>query len=127
MVIKLKKLTPKDVFKLTTTVDKETADISNIQWPFNKQAALSFINDYNTWGIRLNGSIIAGAIEVKSDGETAYFVAINYRNQGIATEAVKQIREIYSDSQLHCVINPKNASSLKVAQKAGMRIKFVNI
>ena len=127
MVIKLKKLTPKDVFKLTTTVDKETADISNIQWPFNKQAALSFINDYNTWGIWLNGSIIAGAIEVKSDGETAYFVAINYRNQGIATEAVKQIREIYSDSQLHCVINPKNASSLKVAQKAGMRIKFVNI
>jgi RimJ/RimL family protein N-acetyltransferase len=115
------------VFKLTTTVDKETADISNIQWPFNKQAALSFINDYNTWGIWLNGSIIAGAIEVKSDGETAYFVAINYRNQGIATEAVKQIREIYSDSQLHCVINPKNASSLKVAQKAGMRIKFVNI
>jgi|TARA_B100001248_G_scaffold262313_1_gene257471 RimJ/RimL family protein N-acetyltransferase len=127
MVIELKRLTPKDVFKLTTTVDKETADISNIQWPFNKQAALSFINDYNTWGIWLNGSIIAGAIEVKSDGETAYFVAINYRNQGIATEAVKQIREIYSDSQLHCVINPKNASSLKVAQKAGMRIKFVNI
>lgn len=127
MVIKLKRLTPKDVFKLIPTVDKETADISNIQWPFNKQAALSFINDYNTWGIWLNGSIIAGAVEVKSDGETAYFVAINYRNQGIATEAVKQIREIHTDSQLHCVINPINAASLKVAQKSGIRIKFVNI
>lgn len=127
MVIKLKKLTPKDVFKLITTVDKETADISNIQWPFNKQAALSFINDYNTWGIWLNGSIIAGAVEVKNDGETAYFVAKNHRNQGIATEAVKQIRKIYTDSQLHCVINPVNTASLKVAQKSGIRIKFVNI
>ena len=103
MVIKLKRLTPKDVFKLIPTVDKETADISNIQWPFNKQAALSFINDYNTWAIWLN------------------------RNQGIATEAVKQIREIHTDSQLHCVINPINAASLKVAQKSGIRIKFVNI
>ena len=84
MVITISRLSSKDIFSLTACLDKETAEQAQLQWPFHKAAAMSFIQDYNTWGIWLNGSVLAGALEIKEDGETAYFISKNYRNINIA-------------------------------------------
>lgn len=126
MNITLSRLSTKDIFQLTACLDKDTAQQAELQWPFHKAAALSFINDYNTWGIWLNGSILAGAIEVKSNGETAYFVGKNYRNNNIASIAVQKIIDIFHDQQLYALISSKNPASLRVAQKSGIRIKFID-
>jgi RimJ/RimL family protein N-acetyltransferase len=126
LTIKLKRLTTKDIFDISIIVKQQIAQKANIAWPFNREAALNFIENYNTWGIWVNGSILAGAIEIKEDCETAYFVATNYQNQGIATEAVRQVLELFADRQLYALINPNNKASLRVAQKANMRIKFID-
>lgn len=126
MRVQLRRLTDKDRFSLTSIIDRETAEQAHIEWPFTKDVANIFINDYNTWGIWLNGSILAGAVEVKEENcETAYFVQKNYRNVGIATMAAKLIIELLADHQLYALINPNNKASLRVAQKAGMRVKFI--
>jgi hypothetical protein len=70
--------------------------------------------------------ILAGAVEVKEDFETAYFVSEKYRNLGIATEAVMLCKEEFPGKQLWCVINPKNTYSLKVANNANLRINFIS-
>lgn len=124
MNITVKRLEVKDVFNLQAIVKKDIAEQANIPFPFTKELALSFITEYNTWGIWINGGVLAGAIEIKPSYETAYFVATNYQNAGIATEAVKQIKIIFADKQLWCVINPNNKASLRVAQKATMRVQY---
>ncbi len=126
MRIKLKRLTIKDLYKLTTILDKETAEIAQIEWPFNRQAASQFINDYNTWGVWVNHDSLVGAVEVKEDLETAYFVKKGWRNNGVGTKAIELCVEEFGDQQLWCVINPDNKASLRVAQKGGLRVKFIN-
>lgn len=123
--IQLRRFTLKDRFKLTSILDEDTAEIAHIEWPFQRIVAENFISDYNTWGIYLNGDILVGAIEIKEDCETAYFVAKNFRNIGIATHAVQLAIEHFADRQLFALINPDNKASLRVAQKAGMRVKFI--
>jgi len=126
MRIQLKRLTIKDLYKLTSILDKETAEIAQIEWPFNRQAASQFINDYNTWGVWINHDSLVGAVEVKDDLETAYFVKKGWRNNGIGTRAIELCVEEFGDQQLWCVINPDNKASLRVAQKGGLRVKFIN-
>lgn len=126
MRIQLKRLTIKDLYKLTSILDKETAEIAQIEWPFNRQAASKFINDYNTWGVWVNHDSLVGAVEVKEDLETAYFVKKGWRNNGIGTKAIELCVEEFGDQQLWCVINPDNKASLRVAQKGGLRVKFIN-
>lgn len=126
MRIQLKRLTIKDLYKLTSILDKETAEIAQIEWPFNRQAATQFIDDYNTWGIWVNHDSLVGAVEVKEDLETAYFVKKGWRNSGIGTKAIELCVEEFGDQQLWCVINPDNKASLRVAQKGGLRVKFIN-
>ena len=48
------------------------------------------------------------------------------RNTGIGTQAIELCIEEFGDQQLWCVINPENKASLKVAQKSGLRVKFIN-
>jgi RimJ/RimL family protein N-acetyltransferase len=126
MRIQLKRLTIKDLYKLTSILDKETAEIAQIEWPFNRQAASQFINDYNTWGVWINHDSLVGAVEVKEDLETAYFIKKGWRNNGIGTKAIELCVEEFGDQQLWCVINPDNKASLRVAQKGGLRVKFIN-
>lgn len=126
MRIQLKRLTIKDLYKLTSILDKETAEIAQIEWPFNRQAASQFINDYNTWGVWVNHDSLVGAVEVKDDLETAYFIKKGWRNNGIGTRAIELCVEEFGDQQLWCVINPDNKASLRVAQKGGLRVKFIN-
>jgi RimJ/RimL family protein N-acetyltransferase len=124
MKVSLRRLSNKDVFHLRSIIDEDTAEKCYLEWPFTKEVAFSFISNYNTWGIWINNGILAGAIEIKKDMETAYFVSKKYRNLGIATNAVIQCKERFSDQQLHCVINPDNKASLKVANKANLRVSF---
>ncbi len=124
MKIQLKKLRPGDAFQLTAIIKQDTANSAYLEWPFNKEAAMRFINDYNTWGIWLNGSILVGAVEVKNDNETAYFVAAHYQNLGIATHAINACREYLGDAQLWAYINPDNKASLRVAEKTKLRVQF---
>jgi len=70
--------------------------------------------------------VLVGAIEVKESLETAYFVSPTYRNKGIATRAVTECKGLFGKKQLWCVINPKNRASLKVAEKAKIRVNFVS-
>jgi hypothetical protein len=124
MNVTVRRLKATDVYKLQSIVKKDIAEAAYIPWPFTKVVALSFINDYNTWGIWINGGILAGAIEIKDTHETAYLVAGIYQNNGIATAAIKEIKEIFYDRQLWCMINPNNKASLKVANNANMRVQF---
>jgi len=124
MKIELKRLNLKDLYKLTSIVKKDTAEAAYIEWPFTKEVAKNFILQYNTWGIWINGDVLVGAVEVKETLETAYFVHQNWRNQGIATEAVKQCTQQFGTSQLWCVINPDNEASLRVANKTQLRVQF---
>ena len=124
MKVSLRRLSNKDVFHLRSIIDEDTAEKCYLEWPFTKEVAFSFISNYNTWGIWINNGILAGAIEIKKDMETAYFVSKKYRNLGIATNAVIQCKERFSDQQLHCVINPDNKASLKVDNKANLRVSF---
>jgi len=124
MKITVCRLKSTDVYKLQNIVKKDIAENAYITWPFTRAVALEFINDYNTWGIWINGGILAGAIEIKETHETAYLVATIYQNNGIATEAIKKIKEIFHDRQLWCMINPSNKASLKVATNANMRVQF---
>lgn len=125
MNLQLRRLTMSELFQLTSIVDKNTAELARIEYPFTREIAENFILNYNTWGIWLNGSIFAGAIEVKEDCETAYIVAKQYRNIGLATEALKLAIEFFADRQLFALIHPDNKASLRVAQKANMRVKFL--
>lgn len=125
MRISLRRLTIRDLYKLQSIVKQDIAYAANIEWPFNRSVAENFILNYNTWGIFINNGILAGAVEVKEDCETAYFVAKQFQGTGIATEAVKQCIDIFGDRQLWCVIDPNNKESLRVAQKAKLRIKFI--
>lgn len=125
MKIELKRLRDVDIFLLTSIINEDIANSAYLPWPFTREVAQTFIRDYNTWGIWLNGSILAGAIEVKKDLETAYFVSKQFHNIGIATKAVNMCTEMFGESQLWCVIHPKNKASLRVAQKAGIRVKFI--
>jgi len=124
MKIQLKKLRPGDTFQLTAIIKQDTANSAYLEWPFNKEAAMRFITEYNTWGIWLNGSILVGAVEVKEDNETAYFVAQHYQNLGIATHAILACREYLGDAQLWACIHPDNKASLRVAEKTKLRVQF---
>lgn len=124
MNVTVRRLTVADVCTLQSIVTKDIAEAAYISWPFTKEIALSFITEYNTWGIWINDNILAGAIEIKDTHETAYLVASIYQNNGIATAAIKEIKEIFHDKQLWCMINPKNKASLKVATNSSMRIQF---
>ena len=125
MKIELRKLESKHIFQLRSILTEETALLAGIEWPFTKEVAQSFISSYNTWGIWINGGILAGAVEVKDDFETAYFVNENYRNLGIATQAVLLCKEELANKQLWCVINPENKASLKVANNVKLRVSFL--
>ena len=125
MKVELRKLESKHLFQLRSILTEETAIMSGIEWPFTKKVAQSFISSYNTWGIWINNGILVGAVEVKKDFETAYFVNENYRNLGIATEAVKLCKEELANKQLWCVINPTNKASLKVANNVKLRVSFL--
>ena len=100
MKVSLRRLSNKDVFHLRSIIDEDTAEKCYLEWPFTKEVAFSFISNYNTWGIWINNGILAGAIEIKKDMETAYFVSKKYRNLGIATNAVIQCKERFGDQQL---------------------------
>ena len=126
MRIVLKRLDTKDLYKLTSILDYDTATLANIDWPFDRSAAMQFINDYNTWGVWINQDTLVGAVEVKEDLETAYFIKKGWRNNGIGTKAIELCVEEFGDQQLWCVINPNNKASLKVAQKGGLRVKFID-
>jgi len=126
MKIELKRLESKHIFQLRSILTKETALLSYLEWPFTKKVAESFISNYNTWGIWINGGILVGAVEVKENLETAYFVNDKYRNLGIATQAVLLCKEELADKQLWCVINPNNKASLKVANNAKLRVSFIS-
>jgi GNAT superfamily N-acetyltransferase len=123
--LELKRLSLRDLYRLQSIIKKDTAVKAGIFWPFDRLTAMDFILNYNTWGIYINGGILAGAVEVKFSLETAYFVAHQYQGMGVATQAVKRCQEIFGDRQLWCVINPENRASMRVAQKAGIRIKFI--
>jgi RimJ/RimL family protein N-acetyltransferase len=125
MKIEIRKLTPSHLYMLTSALDKETAELANIDWPFTRKVAEQFINEFNTWGVWINNGSLVGAIEVKENLETAYFVKKGWRNLGIGTEAVKQCKELFGDKQLWCVIEPDNKASLRVAQKSAIRVKFI--
>ncbi len=125
MKIELRRLESKHIFQLRSILTKETALLSYLEWPFTKKVAESFISNYNTWGIWINGGILAGAVEVKENLETAYFVNEKYRNIGIATQAVLLCKEELADKQLWCVINPNNKASLKVANNVKLRVSFI--
>lgn len=127
MKISIRRLKPNDVYKLTSLVSKDTAEAANLPYPFDRKAGNSFIENFNTWGIWINHGVLVGAIEVKEDLETAYFVVENWQNKGIATRAVELCQETFGDQQLWCVINPDNKPSMRVARKAGIRVKFVNL
>jgi RimJ/RimL family protein N-acetyltransferase len=126
MKVELRRLESKHIFQLRSILTKETAQLSYIEWPFTKKVAKSFISNYNTWGIWINNGILAGAVEVKEDLETAYFVSENYRNTGIATQAMLLCKKEFADKQLWCVINPDNKASLKVANNANLRVSFIS-
>ncbi len=126
MKVELRRLEPKHIFQLRSILTKETAQLSYIEWPFTKKVAESFISNYNTWGIWINNGVLVGAVEVKKDLETAYFVSENYRNTGIATQAVLLCKKEFADKQLWCVINPDNKASLKVANNANLRVSFIS-
>ena len=125
MRVSLKRLKPNDVFKLRGILDEDTALKCYLTWPFTKKVAEIFIRDYNTYGTWVNGGVLVGAVEVKESLETAYFVSKNYRNLGIATIALAECKKLFGKKQLWCVINPKNKASLKVAEKAKIRVSFV--
>jgi RimJ/RimL family protein N-acetyltransferase len=114
------------MYQLQGIVKQDIAEKSGLDWPFDRLTAINFILNYNTWGMYINGGVLVGAVEVKPGLETAYFVAERWQGQGIATLAVKQCIEIFGDRQLWCVINPNNRASMRVAQKSGIRIKFIN-
>lgn len=126
MNIQLKRLTTKDLYKLRSIIDEETAKLAQIEWPFDRHIAMQFINDYNTWGVWVNHDSLVGAVEVKEDLETAYFIKKGWRNNGIGTKAIELCIEEFGDQQLWCVIDPDNKASLKVAQKGGLRVKFID-
>jgi RimJ/RimL family protein N-acetyltransferase len=125
MKIELRKLESKHIFQLRSILTEETALLAGIEWPFTKEVAQSFISSYNTWGIWINNGVLAGAVEVKDDLETAYFVNEKYRNIGVATQAVMLCKEQFADKQLWCVINPENKASLKVANNVKLRVSFL--
>lgn len=125
MKVELRKLESKHLFQLRSILTEETAIMSGIEWPFTKKVAQSFISSYNTWGIWINNGVLAGAVEVKDDLETAYFVNEKYRNIGVATQAVMLCKEQFADKQLWCVINPENKASLKVANNVKLRVSFL--
>ena len=125
MKVELRKLESKHIFQLRSILTEETALLAGIEWPFTKEVAQSFISSYNTWGIWINNGVLAGAVEVKDDLETAYFVNEKYRNIGVATQAVMLCKEQFADKQLWCVINPENNASLKVANNVKLRVSFL--
>ena len=126
MRIVLKRLATKDLYKLTSILDYDTATLANIDWPFDRSAAMQFINDYNTWGVWVNHGTLVGAVEVKEDLETAYFIKDGWRNNGIGTKAIQLCIEEFGQHQLWCIIEPNNKASLRAAQKGGLRVKFIN-
>ena len=125
MKVELRKLESKHIFQLRSILTEETALLAGIEWPFTKKVAESFISSYNTWGIWINNGVLAGAVEVKDDLETAYFVNEKYRNIGVATQAVMLCKEQFANKQLWCVINPENKASLKVANNVKLRVSFL--
>lgn len=124
MHIELKRLSLDDIAALTYIINEQVAQSADIQWPFTKEVAENFIINYNTWGIWLNTRIV-GAIELKKDCEVAYFIEPNYQNRGIATAAVELMMDKFADRQLVAYIHPDNKASLRVAQKAKLRVQFL--
>lgn len=124
MKIELQKLKPKHIFTLQQIVKQDIAESAYLEWPFTKKVAHDFISNYNTWGIWVNGNILVGAVEVKKDLETAYFVAKQWQGKGIATAAIRTCQQHFGNQQLWCYINPNNQASLRVARKANLRVQF---
>jgi RimJ/RimL family protein N-acetyltransferase len=125
MNIELRKFAMRDYYRIAAILDQETAEKANIEWPFSPEVGRVFIEEFNTWGI-WHRSILLGAVEVKPDWETAYMVGKQWRNQGIATQACELIKQKFADKQLYCLIDPDNHVSLRVAQKANMRVVYFN-
>jgi RimJ/RimL family protein N-acetyltransferase len=124
MHIELYRLVETDLQPLISIINKQVAHDANIQWPFTKEVAKNFITNYNTWGIRVNTKLV-GAIELKRDCEVAYFIAPAYQNKGIATAALEIMINNFADRQLVAYIHPNNKASLRVAQKAKLRVHFL--
>ena len=90
---------------------------------------------YGTWLITLkNGRIIGRAgIENNPDGEfeLGYMLEPEYQHQGYALEACEGILKFAEQNleldraDIVCYINRKNISSIKLAKKLGITIKFL--
>lgn len=126
MKINLARLHSRDFYKLKNIISDDIAEQASLPVPFTRDAISTFINDYNTWGVWINGGVLAGAIEIRDTNEVAYLISKQFQNKGIATRAVILAKEQFADKQLWCYVNPHNVASLRVAQKANMRIQYYN-
>ncbi|MDL2233065.1 GNAT family N-acetyltransferase [Ruminococcaceae bacterium OttesenSCG-928-L11] len=75
------------------------------------------------------GRIDLGGFVRKSMADLAYYIAKDYWNRGIATEAVNRVVEFgFSQLKLHriqAIVQTENIASLKVLQKAGFEAEGI--
>lgn len=90
------------------------------------------MNHFMTWAIvlkesdKLIGMINIGSDEYdKKEVGTGYFIDSDYKNNGYMTEALKSLCEYvftkYKYDHIALMVQPDNAASIAVAQKAGFR------
>jgi ribosomal-protein-alanine N-acetyltransferase len=104
-----------------TTIEDEKKFIKKT-WKKSEQAkALHF-------AITVDGKLVGGCgIKIdqhrKHIGEIGYFIDDKHWNQGIATQAVKQLERICFErlgmTRIHILMNPNNKASERVAIKCG--------
>jgi len=127
--LRVTRLVKDDAVNLQSLIDQETASLTRLASPFTLNDAYNFINLYNTYAIIVDEKL-AGAIEIKSTGETAYVVGKQWRNQGVCTQAIRALNtknslKFMKINNLWCLIHPDNIASIRVAQKCGLEIKYV--
>lgn len=127
--LRVTRLLGKDANSIHELIDDETAVLAKMSSPFTIQDAYTFIGLYNTLGIWVD-DVLVGALEIKPSGETAYVIGKEHREKGYCTQAIKAVngnifKKLLRVNKLWCLIHPDNKVSIRIAEKCGLEIVYV--
>lgn len=121
MVLLLDRFRSHDIRTLRTVVTQPLARDAGLPWPFDARSHVAAAAGRAVYAIRVDGPAdLAGCIEVKVDGEVAYWVAEARRRRGIATAALKELIAAAPEPLFFARIAADNAASRRVAEKVGL-------
>lgn len=90
--------------------------------PFEGFFKIYFENDLKTYIIKVNKKRV-GFVHITKNGEIGYYLLKEYRNKGIAIDAVRDMIKLHPMERYFATVNIKNERSNNLVKKLGFQPK----